>query len=107
MGHQPMAEHPGRRGLRLRRAPGELDAPRLASAAGMDLGLDRPDRSPQRLGRFPRLGRRIGDRTPGHRDTELTHQALGLILVNIHPLFFIDAGNGLKAPCRSATGPVI
>ena len=92
MGDQLLAQHTRCRGLRLGRAAGELDAPGLAPAAGMDLGLDRPDRAAQRFGRFPRLGGGIGDGAPGNRDPELTHQALGLILVNVHPLFFIDAG---------------
>src|SRR5690606_4670781 len=63
---------------------GQLDPAALATAAGVDLGLDHPDLAAQRFGGLDRIiDRETGD-APGHRDPVLAQDLLALVLVDFH-----------------------
>ena len=61
-----------------------LDAPGLAAASGMDLGLDHPTGPAQFGGGIDGLLGRMGDGTARHGHTEFRKHFLRLILMNVH-----------------------
>ena len=65
-------------------AVAELDAPGLATAAGMDLRLDDPAVATQFAGAVGRLFGAVGQPAIGHCDPEAAEDFLGLIFVNVH-----------------------
>src|SRR5690606_33741181 len=75
-------------------AAAELDAAGLAAAAGMDLGLDHPEVTADRLGRVNRLLGRARHLPWRDRDAEVGEQLLGLVLVEIHSSPGDWEGNG-------------
>jgi hypothetical protein len=76
-------EDPAGGGLGLGRRPGHRDAPRLAAAAGVDLGLHH-HLAAQPRGRRPGRLRGVGHLAPRHGDAELLQERLGLVLVDAH-----------------------
>ena len=68
--------------LRLVRVVGELDAARLAAAAGEHLGLD-DDRAAELLGRRARLRGRRREPALGDGDPEAREELLALVLVEV------------------------
>ena len=66
---------------------GHFDATTLATASGVDLGLDHPHGAAEFLGGFDRL--LYGERRDATGDwhTELTQDFLALVLVNLHEVF--------------------
>ena len=93
LGDQHMAEHLAGVGFDFVEGPAQahaagalgivLEAPG-ATAAGMDLGFDHPDRSAQVAGGVLGFLRGESDPAAWGGDTELRQQALGLIFVNVH-----------------------
>ena len=65
------------------RVVGELDAARLAAAAGEHLRLD-DDRAAERRRRGAGLLRRDGEPAVGDRDADAAEELLALVLVEIH-----------------------
>jgi hypothetical protein len=63
-----------------------FDTARLASAAGVNLCFDHPQRSAETLGSGDSRLRRVGDPALGDRDGVLGEQLFRLILVQIHEL---------------------
>ena len=61
---------------------GQLDAARLAAAAGLDLRLD--DDGAELLGRRTRLGGRLGDDAGRDRYAVLGEELLRLVLHQVH-----------------------
>ncbi len=80
---QARAEHGLGVRLDLLRRPGELDAARLAAAAGVHLGLDDPERAAERLGDGPRLARARRGAALRHGDRVFREQGLGLVFVQV------------------------
>ena len=62
----------------------ELDAARLAAAAGVDLGLDDPELAADLARPVGRLLGAVGQRALGNGHAEAGQDFLGLILVNVH-----------------------
>ena len=73
------------------RAPGELDAARLAAAADQHLRLDH-HRAAEALGDGARLSRRRGHITLRHRDAELPKDAFGLVFLKFQGGTSFDDG---------------
>ena len=81
--HQGHPQDLARDPLRLGGVPGDLDAPALAAAAGVDLRLDH-DAPPEPARDGPRLGGREHRLAAGDRDVVAREQGLGLVLVDLH-----------------------
>ena len=62
----------------------QLDAAGLAAAAGVDLGLDDPDRAAECVGGVDGLIGARGHAAGGHRNAVVPEYLFGLILVQIH-----------------------
>ena len=90
MSDQRTAQQSLGRFAHLGKAPSQFDTTGLAPSAGVNLGLDRPDRSPEGFGGLFRLIGRIRHGAAGYRDAEFRHQAFRLIFVNVHRPMFID-----------------
>ena len=87
----------------------EFHAAALAASAGVDLGLDDPDRPTERLRRLDGLVDRERGDAARHRHTEAPEDVLALILVDLHwvvpsligigfagamPFFFVSCHRG-------------
>ena len=81
--HQALAQNLTGNGLGFRSRVDHLDAPGLASAAGVDLRFHN-NRSTQARGNFAGLFRRIGHLTVGNRNSKTCQNLFGLIFVNLH-----------------------
>jgi hypothetical protein len=97
--HDLAAEHRVGRFMDLVLGVAELDAPRLAAAPGMDLGLDDPAVAPQFARPVGGLFGAVGQRARRHGDTEFCKDFLGLVLVDVHliPPLFSGHGGGVVA----------
>ena len=84
VGHEFLADERLRRCRDLVLRAHQLDAARLAAAAGMDLRLDDPDRAADPARHLDRLGRGIGDAALRHRHAEFRQQLLRLVFVDVH-----------------------
>src|SRR5262245_9463497 len=78
------ADHPPRFGSDLLQRFDHLDAATLAASAGVDLGLDHPDRTAQPLGDLDGFLGRARDAAAQDRDAEILEQLFGLMFVNVH-----------------------
>lgn len=82
--HQLHAQNVSGSGLHRVQTFADLHAAALATAAGVDLRLDHPDRAGQGAGGRAGFGRRGRQRSRGHGHAKLGQQALCLVFVNIH-----------------------
>jgi len=79
---------------------GHLDTAALATATGMDLGLDHPDGAAQFLCGFHRFLHRERRDAARHGHTELAQDFLALVFVNLHGVSLRD-GSSVRRGCCS------
>ena len=83
-GHEPSSEHRLAQRGNLVEGAGPLDATGFSAPAGVDLRLDHPGVSPQRLGGRARLRRTGRGSARGHRNTVSAEEILCLEFVEVH-----------------------